>query len=456
EALSGSPASFERCGYCPRVIEYLGGDSLENTTCSFIASCDSKDPRKIRKHPLDELDYLLDEGTSLARSLEDSESVLMHLDIEYVNFDDPASPFTDPWHAFSIQQPVVNVIEELLVKWGIRPLHLITGRGHHFVWRVPKGSASERELADLVIPNQTEPGVSPAEIVFDGTTLIMEYFANEIRSLSTTRCEIPVEMTAVHVGPGRKGIREMVSIDISEYGDPLSSRMIRIPFTAYRKPWMSGMISEMGLEGQIGHFVTLPLHEMDAIQCIKCRQDIHDIASLAKCASVIIPDQESGTRRLIQAYRNSTLRQIHAEYYEDALLTEDQIYQLYGDSCLSDVPGCVVHAFLFPNEILLKPAMMQLVTRCLLANGMRSRHIAGVIAAKFSNPCYNWGSAWENYSPQRRAEFYVRLFSSQIALGNDPLIDFNCMSQQEKGFCWPSGSDCNLNPWYRKLKSRPI
>ena len=40
--------------------------------------------------------------------------------------------------------------------------------------------------------------------------------------------QIPVELTAVEVGPSKHG-REMISIDISEYGDPLYSRAVRYP-----------------------------------------------------------------------------------------------------------------------------------------------------------------------------------------------------------------------------------
>jgi hypothetical protein len=57
-------------------------------------------------------------------------------------------------------------------------------------------------------------------------------------------------------------MREMLSIDLSEYGDPLHSRMIRIPYTVYRKPWLSGLIGRMGIEDRVNEFFTLPLHEM--------------------------------------------------------------------------------------------------------------------------------------------------------------------------------------------------
>ena len=436
-----------------RVMEYLGGESQDTITCDYLATCDARDPRRIQKQPISHLNDLLSKSASLARSLDDKKSALIHLDIEYVNFDDPASAFTDPWHAFSLQEPVVLAIEELLVNWGIRPLHLITGQGHHFVWSVARGSQCEKRLAELAFSNQSPGEQCNHAIVFDGTALLMEYFANEVRRLASPQTKIPVQLTAVHVGPCSSNQREMISIDISEYGDPLASRMIRIPFTAYRKPWECGLVSDLGLEDQIGHFVTLPLHEMDIMQCLKCRQDVHDIASLAKCASIHIPEQEEGTLRLIEAYEGSKLRSFHDTYYREDPYPKDQWKETYGLTPIEDFPGCVQRALIFPNDLLLKPAILQLVTRCFLSQGWHPRHVAGLICSKFSDPGFNWGSAWEEYCPARRADFYVRMFSGLIRLGRDPLIDFNCTSQQEKGFCWPLPGSCNLETHYQRLIS---
>lgn len=224
--------------------------------------------------------------------------------------------------------------------------------------------------------------------------------------------------------------------------------MIRIPFTAYRKPWACGLVSALGLENQIGQFVTLPLHEMDVMQCLKCRQDAGDIVSLAKCASVRIPQEETGTSKLIDSYLASELRRIHEDYFRDTQEVSDQQRPDMGD-----LPGCLQEVLTFPNEVLLKPAVMQLVTRYLIADGWRPRHVAGLIGSLFSNPDYNWGTAWDGYSPKRRADFYVRIFSNLIALGRDSLIDYNCTSQQEKGFCWPLPGSCSLEASYKKLTS---
>jgi hypothetical protein len=44
----------------------------------------------------------------------------------------------------------------------------------------------------------------------------------------------PVELTAVEVGPGQRG-REKISLDISQYGDPLDTRSARVPYSRYLK-----------------------------------------------------------------------------------------------------------------------------------------------------------------------------------------------------------------------------
>ena len=66
-----------------------------------------------------------------------------------MNFDSPAEAFLDSWRTFDLQEPVVHEIETLLLQWDIRPLHLITGQEHHFVWRIARTSALAGRIAAL-------------------------------------------------------------------------------------------------------------------------------------------------------------------------------------------------------------------------------------------------------------------------------------------------------------------
>jgi len=432
-----------------RVLEYLGAGEDGGPTCVHLTIGDTENPARSVKFPLGALNRLLAEGSPLARSLFDTRSVLVHLDVEYVNHDAPVASFTDPWHAFAVQDPVIGAVEELLSAWGIRPLHLITGQGHHFVWRLPRDSAVVRRLAHLVPDADPDGG----EQVFANLALVMEFLAHQIKVRSQSACPVPVELTAVQVPPGPSGQRELVSIDISEYGDPLDSRTIRVPFTRYLKPWCNGLARRFGVEDQIGPCVTIPLHEMDTLQALKVRQDPGDVHALARRCCTRIPSQPAGMNRLIDDYLASPLREFHARYYEADHDPPERWPETYGHTPLHELPSCLRHVLSWPNDLLLKPAAMRLATRVLFGQGWHPRHIAGLIRSKFEDSAHQWGETWRNYSPGFRADFYVRLFAGQMATGLDRLEDLSCASQCQEGLCWSGNPPCDLGPFRQAAAS---
>jgi hypothetical protein len=436
-----------------RIVEYLGGRRLSEATCAFIGSLDAANPSLFERHPAEDLDGMLENGCELARSLEDRVSMLIHLDIEYVNFDEPAAAYLDAPRIFRLQEPLVEAIEARLLAFGIRYLHLVTGQGHHFVWRIPRESSAARAIADLAICTPPDTATPVSETLFSHLALMMEHFAHLVKRDAAPYCEVPVEITAQHVGPGAFGVREMLSIDISEYGDPLHSRMIRIPYTVYRKPWLSGLIGRLGISNRVNEFFTLPLHEMGLMQLLMERHCPEKIMALARRAGVNIPVQERGTTRLMDDYLRSPLCAFHRGFYSIKQDHPSLWAQGYDNTALDALPPCVKHVLTEPNDWLLKPSGIQLVTRCLLALGWHPRHIAGLVRSKFENPEHGWEDKWHDYDPWMRAEFYVRLFAGQIATGLDGGIDFNCVSQQEKQFCWnPCG--CSLDPFRAWLRER--
>lgn len=433
-----------------RIVEYLGGRRIEDSTCAFLGRLDPGDPSVFERHPPEALDELLDSGDEIARSLEDRHSLLIHLDIEYVNFDNPAASYLNPSRVFRLQEPLVEAIETILLSLGIRYLHLVTGQGHHFVWRVPNDSVVANAIAGLEIRTPARAEGFRHPVIFPNLALVLEYLAHRIKAAAAPCCEIPVEITAQHVGPGASGDREMLSIDLSEYGDPLHSRMIRIPYTVYRKPWLSGLIGRLGIDAKVNEFFTLPLHEMDLSTLLCQRHEPEQILALARRAGVNIPIQENGTLRLLKEYLRSDLRAFHQSFYSVSA-DDEPIPHSFGEVLPAELPPCAAHVLTHPNDLLLKPSGIHLVTRCLLACGWHPRHIAWLVRSKFEDPSYNWGGKWKEYDPLQRAEFYVRMFAGQIACRIDEGRDFNCVSQQEKQFCWdPCG--CSLDPFQAKLR----
>lgn len=439
---------------CPairrRLTEFLGGEDLQGATAAYLTHSDGVafDSRELV--PPAELERLLELDLDVARSLADAESFLLHLDVEHVNFDAPAEGFVDPWRTFDLQEPLVRVIESLLLTWNIRPLHLITGQGHHFVWRVRRSSAVARRLLELAPAPELEDActarVPPllasridleAQRAFSAIALLVEHVAHRIKELAAPLCVVPVEITAVHVGPGATRRREILSIDISEYGDPLHTRMIRMPFSRYLKPWVGGMARALQLEDEIPFFFCIPMHEMDFRQALKVRQVEAEVCELAQRACVRIPLEEAGTACLLEDYLCSRLRRFHEYFYSTRHDPREAWPGTYDRTPLETLPNCARHLLEQPNDLLLKPAGMQLVTRVLLAAGWHPRHIAGLIRSKFENPAFGWGVSWSDYEPATRADFYTRVFAGLLHTGLDRLVDFNCTSTQEKGFCFP-------------------
>ena len=451
-----------------RLVEYAGGFGGSGITCAYFSQCDADlNTEEAIRHSSD-LDWFLEQGKEIARSLCDSGSLLVHLDVEYVNFDSPAQAFENPSKAFKIQQPVIDVIEEMLLKWGITPLHLVTGQGHHFVWRVPRNSATEQALEKLAPDRKwmrkaykrTTCRSETADCgermrAFTGLGMVMEYFANEVKRRTSERTHIPVDTTAVISGPWAPGQpREIVSLDISEYGDPIHTRMIRMPFTKYMKSqrtWIYGLFDHSYRHPVM--FV-LPLHEMDIQQAIKIREDEDAVMDLAKRASARIPDESAGTDRLLSDYLASPLRKFHEEYYAEEQHTRKRWRKTYARVDLAPLPPCVHRIIENPNDLLLKPAGMQMIVRSLLAEGWHPRHIAGFIRFRFCDPDAGWGDAWKHYDPGVRAEFYTRMFAGQVATGIDRLIDYNCTSSKEKDLCHNSGEGCSLAILCEKLNTK--
>lgn len=437
-----------------RIVEFLGGSTLEDATCMFVTSNGQSRHVWYDPQPARDLWKRVSTGPEIARSLWDRKSLVAHLDIEYVNFDFPAEAYVRPTRSFEVQRPVVRAIQEVLLDHGIAPLHLLSGRGHHFVWRVNHGSAAMTSLAGLgrvtdtlaaryacpQLPvDQTIPQDTGA--AFAGLGLVLEFVAHQVMAAVDRSCEIPMELTAVEAGPTGHG-REVVSIDLSEYGDPLHTRSIRVPFSAYLKSQQPQRAMGGECDEQSPALFMIPLHEIDERQGLLVMRDVGEVAQLARLASVRIPEQSEGTETLAAGYRESPLARFH-DYFYSAEHDPPQAWpSTYDRTPLESLAPCAQQILNYPNELLLKPAGIQHVVRVLLSHGWHPRHIAGLIRSKYERD-HGWGEQWYNYDAATRADFYTRIFAGLFAAQADNLIDFNCRSTQEKGYC--SELLCNGN-----------
>lgn len=437
-----------------RILEHLGGDTLENASAVFVTAEDESPGILLEPRRMESLVDCLRDSLDVGRSLWDRSSLLLHLDIEYVNFDYPAEPYLSPGHALAAQRPVLRAIQEILLEHRIDPLHIMTGRGHHLVFGVGRESSACDRLARIgrisrtVSDRYLAPQPPYGEIVgertgraYAGAGMVLEHVAHLALDRVASRSPIAVLLTAVRTGSGGRG-REMVSIDLSEYGDPLHTRCAHIPFTPTLKLRQQRRVVGEDAVARTPVLVPLPVHEMTELQVSRAMRNPRAIADLAHRASARIPDFSEETEGLVEAYERSRLARFHEWFYEIEPEPVERWPMTYDLAPIDRLPRCMQRIVADPRELLLQPAGILHVVRGLLTVGWHPRHIAGFIASRYHRDP-RWNDVWRKYDPDLRADFYTRIFSGLFAVGRDDLMDFNCTSTQEKGYC--ASTECNFN-----------
>ena len=420
------------------MIESLGGRSLEEATCYYIGRCfDSVKPGFSMKRP-EELDFFLDRELDVARSLWDRQWLVADLDIEYVNLEFPAEPFLDYERCFSLQEPVVHAIEGILAQAGIASLHTVTGRGHHFMWKIHPASPAfaslarigrvPAALAGMYARPQPPEGVAVDRLhgqAFAGLALVIEHVSHRILAQAQPRCPIPIVPEAVDMGPQERG-SEIIVLDISEYGDPLHTRAVRMPFSLYLKPWLHGDIITPATEGKIPVMVMVPAGERSTDQVLALMRNPARAAEWAAQVSCLLPEGSPGTEHLISQYLDSELRRFHEEFYAVEPEPPERWPFTYDRMPWDGLPPGARYALARPNDVLLKPDFIRQLMIALLDRGWHPRHIAGLIRSKYERD-YGWLNLWYIYDAQTRAEFHIRVLGGMVALGRDPVGSVKAM-----------------------------
>jgi len=392
--------------------------------------------------------WILEKGLDIFRSIWDHQSILSVLDVEYFNLDYPGEPYLCPDETFEKLEPLYGAVLTVFHRLNIIPLVVMTGRGYHFTSRICLGTETEQKLkgigkvgASLAGKYATSSGGRHRSVshsyglVFDGMGRLLEYLVHLVLKEVGGKTSIPVVCNEVAVEPGRKG-REAISLDLSMYGDPVYLRDIRCPFSSYQKHKIKK--DEVGDEvpERMPVLVVLPRRGLESLsELLRIRQNFHEATEHATTGSTIIPDQSKGFENLIRSYKRSRLYQFHKYFDSEEHNTFWDWGKTYDRFDSDTIPPCVSHALRVPNDHLLKPTNIQLLTRVLTAMGWHPKHIAGLIRSKFERD-YGWGNLWLKYDAGTRADFYVRTFAGLLSDGSQDGDELNCLAHRRKGYCW--------------------
>lgn len=434
-----------------RMLEYCGGVDGGPPTCLFVSGLSARDRPVITwgrapLSPVSELDALCCDDADVARSLWDSSSLLIHLDLDYQNTDSPGEAYHHPAEVFHKLEPVYRAVRHVLGRFEMPLLTLMTGRGYHFTGRVPLDAGVIDRLAGLVpeppawlatLPARRPPWVA-SDITerhakaYIGAGLLVEWFAHLILRRARRRSPIPIVLNGTVVGSGPTG-RECASLDLSYAGDPMDVRHLRVAFSAYQKHRLRPDLVGHGAASARAPFIAVPRGHESLEHLLSLGRTYSHAARAARGHSAVIPVVAAGVHRALNAYGRSRLSAFHRCFYgaPPHRRPEDGARIL---ASLRDLPACASRPLELPNDRLLQPAFTQHVTRVLMADGLPPRDIAALVHGRYVAD-FGWGRRWAWLDPETRAEFDVRVFAGLVATGLDQALDFNCTSAQEKGLC---------------------
>jgi hypothetical protein len=434
-----------------RIEEFIGGSFEADPTAVYVVGNDGVSGFT-QPSTAAGIRELLAGGYDVERSLWDRQWLLADLDVDYENFDYPAEPYIRPERALKLIQPVFRSSIDVLKGYGISPLQAVGGRGYHLAWAIRRDSRVFKVLSSMgrlpatLARRYAQPHEPMGESVegdlgraFAGLGMLLEFVGHQVLATACPRSKLPIEITSIEVGPGAHG-REMVSFDLSEYGDPLDTRHVRIPFSAYLKPrQLAWCIGEDGVRSILPLFA-IPVASMSLDQSIATMRNPDEILALSRQVTNLIPDCSDAMEALFEAYSQSELAQFHEWFYSVPFEQSDASAK--DAVAITEMPPCASWPLDQLGDLLLKPAFVQHLARVLYALGWHPCDVAAFIDRKFrAGPSLR--DFWIAEDPANRAIFYTRLFTGLIAMHRDELIDCNCVSHREKGYCFVP--DCSSN-----------
>jgi len=383
-----------------------------------------------------ELAPLLADGADVCRSLADRRGALIQLDVDYVNPVDPAEAYRDPELCFRRLEPVYRAVRAAFADAGVAPLDLMTGRGYHFTARAVRGSRLHRQLMSIggVAPalraryqeKASERRAVSMGAAHAGAGRLVEALAHDV--MSSVEAEVPV--TLADVPP--PGLGPFICLDLSAYGDPVSSRHARAAFSSHQKASVTGFV------GGPPFVIAVPRGDRPVPSLLAIRSDPAAAARLAGDIVAAIPDVTDAPRWL-RSYADSVLAWFHRGFDEEPPMGTRAAADLYARIPRAELPLCVRQSLEKPNPTLLVPTALRAVALVLWSRGWHPRHVADLVRSRYEAD-HAWGDLWTRYEPSARADFYVRLFAGAVVAGLDHAKDFTCHSQQLRGGC--PGGEC--------------
>lgn len=454
-----------------RIEEFCGGEKF---SCEYMVGFGEFLARNGYRRPLrltnrqDEFFGMMDQGLDLFRAVWDKKATLAVWDVEYFNLDTWHGLYRNQLLHFKLMEPVYLAIEELLAEYGIPHINDSTSSGYHFISLIPFSSPVHRKLAQIGYPeesllekNSKTNGVDDkrsrrvpvrAARGYSAIGRLHEFLCHLIIRRTRKSSPLPVTISDAAIGRMSRG-REGMSLDITQYADPLYMRDIRTTFSTHQKHkvYLGKVGRATGRELPV--YATLPRNNLSFQELFDLRRDLKKAAAYAKECSGIIPDASTGWERVIDDYRESSLFSFHRDFDRVSHEPPERWKNTYWRLDLDSLPPCAANAIRNHTWGLLNPTSIQHLCRVLFSIGWEPKHIAGLIRSYYETRP-GWKTDWEKYHAETRANFWARIYCGMIATGTDTLCDFRCVNHQEKGYCVQPYCGFKLGDYRRKIQNK--
>ncbi len=396
--------------------------------------------------------------TDIFRSIWDKKSNLCVIDIEYFSKKYPGETYVNQERVFWELEPTLQCMKLIFLSYGIKPLITATGQGYHISFRIDKKKDNEdnpvyNELKEIgqvedtlrgkyqhlsLESRRSRPVTDEEGKVYDALGKLVEYVTHKtMKSAHKYGNKMPIVVGDIAVG-NEKG--EAISIDLSAFANPLYMRDIRLPFSKHHKHKMKkdlgNDIKEIRTAVAVPRFTPCNGNELTLDELFNNRRNYRNCANYANAITTEIPECSEGILKLINEYKQSKLYEFHKDFdnmKEDSPSSWNLTYDRFE---LEKVPPCVSHMLSNPNPWLLQPTVIQTLVRTLAGKGWwHPKHIAGLIRSKYERD-HKWEVNFHKYDANTWATVWTRIYAGMLATGTDELIDFNCVSHQQKGMGW--------------------
>lgn len=449
-----------------RLMEYCGGAPPDPRTlhCLYLVGYGNRNIEKYgqphRAVWRNKFYEILDDKLDIFRSIWSDNATLAVLDIEYFHKEFAGDIYLNPKGNFSKLEPIYNLVKGIYGEYDIDYITIMTGQGYHFVSLIPFEDEVHKRIESLAKVEESLLGKYDtlarrrkrkvplhAAKGYTGMGRLMEFIAHSIILRAGFQKDynpkIPISISDI-ASKGKEGI----SLDLTMYGDTMFMRDLRLPFSSHQKHRVDTHKTGEEIARKIPVQLAIPrrarshngeIIETSLDKLLGIRRSFHHSAELAKQTRTYIPDASEGFNNLLKSYASSRLFKFHREFDASEHEHFTNWHKTYHQFPLpSDlVPECVRFPLQNPNPELLKPTNLQTVCRFLYSIGWHPKHIAGLIRSRYETNFNNadWGEEWKKYDACARANFWARAYCGLIFTGVDKLVDFNCVSQQEKGYC---------------------